>query len=100
MRFLHERPISLKVGFHVRRDDYQLLSRFVSAMHMSMRTFFTTKKQGGPVVASIRQLLRQMGKEQNAVAKWIENSLEVQKAYPSLIGESNWSVCSHLPSNH
>ena len=49
MRFLHERPISLKVGFHVRREDYQLLSRFVSAMHMSMRTFFTTKKQGGPV---------------------------------------------------
>ena len=68
MGLLHERPISLKVGFHVRRDDYQLLSRFVSAMHMSMRTFFTVKKQGGPVVASIRQLLRQMGKEQNAVA--------------------------------
>ena len=68
----------------MKKDDYQLLSQFVSVLHMSMRAFFTKRKQVDKAVASMRKLLCELGRPQSGVSRWIDNSLEVQHVYHSL----------------
>ena len=41
---LNPTSLSRKVAFQMKKEDFELLSRFVAILHMNMRAFFSTSR--------------------------------------------------------
>lgn len=82
--------LSRKVAFRVKKEDFDLLCRFVAILHINMRAFFSMNRfsvKEAKVREELTELLRRMAVSNCGDCDLVAISPEVQEACLSMFRE-------------